>query len=56
MDEWTQNVWGLRRYGYSWKEIARVFRLDEEQTRLRYTYALDKIRTQVERSKHPRKD
>ncbi len=56
LDEWTQTVWGLRRYGHSWKEIARVFGLDEEQTRLRYTYALDKIRTQVERSKHPRKD
>src|SRR5579859_1611458 len=49
MDEWTKRVWTFRRYGYSWKEIARVLTLDEEQTRERYRYALDKIRAQIER-------
>jgi hypothetical protein len=56
MDEWTKKIWTFRRYGHSWKDIARVLRSDEEQTRLRYTYALDKIRVRVERSKHPMKD
>jgi DNA-directed RNA polymerase specialized sigma24 family protein len=56
MDDWTQKVWAYRRVGHSWRDIARVFGLDEEQARLRYTYSLDKIRAQVEQSKHPRKD
>jgi DNA-directed RNA polymerase specialized sigma24 family protein len=56
MDEWTKRIWAFRRYGHSWKEIARVHKLEEEQMRLRYTYALDRIRAQVERSKRLRKN
>lgn len=56
MDDWTRNIWDSRRFGYSWKEIARSLRSDEEKTRLRYAYALDKIRAQVERSKPSQKD
>ena len=56
MDNWTKRTWAFRKYGYSWKEISRVLKSDEEQTRLRYTYALDKIRVQVERSKRLRKN
>src|SRR5712692_2210116 len=50
MDPWTKRVWGLRKYGHSWKEIAAKIRMDDEQVRLRYTYALQKIRDQIKRS------
>lgn len=44
MDEWTRTVWMARQYGYSWKEIAEYLRLTEPQTKLRFRYALGRLR------------
>ena len=44
MDEWTRTVWIARQYGYSWKEIAEYMRLTEPQAKLRFRYALGRLR------------
>ncbi|HZQ20310.1 MAG TPA: sigma-70 family RNA polymerase sigma factor [Terriglobales bacterium] len=44
MDEWTRKVWAARQYGYSWNEIATFFGLTEAQAKLRFRYALAKLR------------
>jgi RNA polymerase sigma factor (sigma-70 family) len=47
MDEWTRKVWAARQYGYSWKEIATQLRLTEPQVKLRFRYAIDKLRARL---------
>ena len=44
MDEWTRKVWAARQYGYSWREIAEHFNLTEPQAKLRFRYAIGKLR------------
>jgi hypothetical protein len=51
MDPWTKRVWGLRQVGHSWKEIAAWIRSDARQVRLRYIYALRRLRDQIQRSR-----
>ena len=51
MDEWTRKVWAARQYGYSWHEIAEHFRLTEPQAKLRFRYAIGKLRALFSRDK-----
>ena len=44
MDEWTRTVSMARLAGYSWKEIAKYLRLTEPQAKLRFRYALGRLR------------
>jgi len=44
MDEWSRKVWAARQYGYSWKEIAIFMGLTEAQAKLRFRYALARLR------------
>jgi RNA polymerase sigma factor (sigma-70 family) len=48
MDEWTRQVWVARQYGYSWREIAIFFRLTEPQAKLRFRYAIGRLRAKLE--------
>jgi RNA polymerase sigma factor (sigma-70 family) len=47
MDEWTRKVWAARQYGYSWKEIAIQLGLTEHQVKLRFRYAIGKLRARL---------
>lgn len=47
MDEWTRKVWTARQYGYSWREIAKHLRLTEPQAKLRFRYAIGKLRARL---------
>jgi len=47
MDEWTRKVWAARQYGYSWREIAKHLRLTEPQAKLRFRYAIGKLRARL---------
>jgi DNA-directed RNA polymerase specialized sigma24 family protein len=47
MDEWTRKVWAARQYGYSWKEIATQLDLTEPQAKLRFRYAIGKLRARL---------
>jgi RNA polymerase sigma factor (sigma-70 family) len=47
MDEWTRKVWAARQYGYSWKEIATQLSLTEHQVKLRFRYAIGKLRARL---------
>ena len=47
MDEWTRTVWMARQAGYSWKEIAEYLRLTEPQAKLRFRYALGRLRARL---------
>jgi DNA-directed RNA polymerase specialized sigma subunit len=47
MDEWTRKVWAARQYGYSWKEIAIQLGLTEPQVKLRFRYAIGKLRARL---------
>jgi DNA-directed RNA polymerase specialized sigma24 family protein len=51
MDDWTRKVWAARQYGYSWREIADYFHLTEPQTKLRFRYAINRLRTRFNRRK-----
>ena len=44
MDDWTRRVWMARQAGYSWKEIAKCLRLTEPQAKLRFRYAIGRLR------------
>jgi DNA-directed RNA polymerase specialized sigma24 family protein len=44
MDNWTRTVWMARQSGYSWREIAEYLRLTEPQAKLRFRYALGRLR------------
>ncbi len=47
MDDWTRKVWAARQYGYSWKEIAVHLSLTEPQAKLRFRYAIGKLRARL---------
>jgi DNA-directed RNA polymerase specialized sigma24 family protein len=51
MDDWTRKVWAARQYGYSWREIADYFRLTEPQVKLRFRYAMNRLRARFNRRK-----
>jgi predicted RNase H-like HicB family nuclease len=51
MDEWSRKVWAARQYGYSWREIADHFDLTEPQAKLRFRYAIGKLRALFGRSR-----
>jgi DNA-directed RNA polymerase specialized sigma24 family protein len=55
MDEWTREVWTRRQYGYSWREIAQSYGLNEGQTKMRFRYAIQKIRKEIAGAQ-PKKD
>jgi DNA-directed RNA polymerase specialized sigma24 family protein len=44
MDDWTRVVWVSRQYGYSWREIAAQHGMNEPQAKMRFRYAIEKIR------------
>ena len=44
MDEWTRKVWIARRYGYTWREIASFHGLTETKAKLRFRYAICRLR------------
>jgi DNA-directed RNA polymerase specialized sigma24 family protein len=48
MDDWTREVWTARQYGYSWKEIAEHMGLSEPQAKLRFQYAIRRLRDRLE--------
>jgi len=50
MDEWTREVWAARQYGYSWREIAVHLGLTEPQAKLRFRYAIGKLRARLGRA------
>jgi RNA polymerase sigma factor (sigma-70 family) len=51
MDDWTREVWISRQYGYSWRDIAKQLGVTEQQVKMRFRYALAKVRlTLTERS------
>lgn len=47
MDDWTRRVWASRQYGYSWREIAIFFGLTEPQAKLRFRYAIGRLRAKL---------
>lgn len=49
MDDWTRKIWAARKYGYSWREIAHYFRLTEPQVKLRFRYAITRLRARFNR-------
>ena len=49
MDEWTRKIWAARKYGYSWSEIAEHFGLTEPQAKLRFRYAIGRLRAHFNR-------
>ena len=51
MDEWTRKIWASRQYGYSWGEIAEHFGLTEPQAKLRFRYAIGRLRAHFNRQK-----
>jgi RNA polymerase sigma factor (sigma-70 family) len=51
MDDWTRKVWVARQYGYSWREIAKHFGLTEPQAKLRFRYAIGKLRAHFSRDR-----
>lgn len=40
MDGWTREVFTARVYGYTWREIAKLYGLKENQAKLRFRQAL----------------
>jgi DNA-directed RNA polymerase specialized sigma24 family protein len=48
MDEWTRTVWMERRYGYSWKKIAKHLGMNEHQLKMRFRYNIEKLRREIE--------
>jgi len=44
MDDWTRRVWTARQYGYSWSEIGEFVGLSEHKAKLRFRYAISRIR------------
>jgi DNA-directed RNA polymerase specialized sigma24 family protein len=47
MDEWTREAWSSRQCGYSWREIAEQCGMSEAAAKMRFRYALTKIRGQL---------
>ena len=50
MDDWTRKVWAARQYGYSWGEIAVHLGLTEPQAKLRFRYAIGRLRARLGRA------
>src|SRR6202166_2492313 len=50
MDDWTRKVWAARQYGYSWREIAVHLGLTEPQAKLRFRYAIGRLRARMVRA------
>jgi DNA-directed RNA polymerase specialized sigma24 family protein len=48
MDEWTRTVWMERRYGYSWRKIAKHLGMNEHQLKMRFRYNIEKLRRQID--------
>ena len=44
MDAWTRQVWTARQYGFSWGEIGEIMGLSEHKAKLRFRYAISRIR------------
>jgi DNA-directed RNA polymerase specialized sigma24 family protein len=44
MDDWTRRVWAARQYGFSWSEIGEFMGLSEHKAKLRFRYAISRIR------------
>jgi DNA-directed RNA polymerase specialized sigma24 family protein len=47
MDEWARKVWIARKYGYSWHEIGVFFGLTDAQAKLRFRYAIARLREKL---------
>ena len=47
MSVWTKEVWTARMYGYSWADIGRMTGLTEQQIKMRFRYALSRIRERL---------
>ncbi len=47
MNVWTKEVWAARMYGYSWADIGQMVGLTEHQTKMRFRYALSRIRDRL---------
>src|SRR5579884_2219758 len=47
LDEWQAKVWIARKYGYSYPEIASFFGMSEAQVKLRFRYALARLREKL---------
>jgi DNA-directed RNA polymerase specialized sigma24 family protein len=47
MDEWSRKVWIARKYGYSWHEIAVLFRMTDAQAKLKFRYAIARLRKKL---------
>ena len=47
LDEWPRKVWIARKYGYSFPEIASFFGMSEAQVKLRFRYALARLREKL---------
>jgi DNA-directed RNA polymerase specialized sigma24 family protein len=47
MDEWTRQVWEARQVGYSWKEIADHLGQNEQSTKMKFRYGLEKTRRRL---------
>jgi len=47
MDDWTRKVWTARQYGYSWGEIAEQMGLSQHQAKLRFRYAIRRLRDRL---------
>jgi RNA polymerase sigma factor (sigma-70 family) len=47
MDEWSRKVWVARKYGYSWHEIAVFFGMTDAQAKLKFRYAIARLRDKL---------
>lgn len=47
MDEWSRKVWIARKYGYSWREIAAFYGMTDIQAKLKFRYAIAKLREKL---------
>jgi len=47
MDEWTRKAWIARKYGYSWYEIGIFFGMTDVQAKLKFRYAIAKLREKL---------
>ena len=47
LDAWPRKVWIARKYGYSFPEIASFFGMSEAQVKLRFRYALARLKEKL---------
>jgi DNA-directed RNA polymerase specialized sigma24 family protein len=47
MDDWARKVWIARKYGYSWHEIATFFDMTDPQAKLKFRYAISRLREKL---------